>query len=59
MTISCEEFVGSKEQTITKSGEMIVLFLSKEYLRVEFAHLRINTQGTGKVSALFESHLNC
>lgn len=42
MTISCEEFVGSKEQTTAKSGEMIVLFLSSEYLRIEFAHLRIN-----------------
>jgi len=56
MTISCEEFVGSEEQTITKSGEMILLFLSSKYLRIEFAHLRINTHGRGTVSALFEGH---
>lgn len=58
MTISCEEFVGSKEQTITNSGEIMLLFLSSEYLRIEFAHLRINAWGRGIVSVLFEGHFN-
>lgn len=58
MTIGCEEFVGSKEQIVTKSSEMILLFLSSEYLRIEFAHLRINTQGRRMVSVLFEGHFN-
>lgn len=58
MTISCEEFVGSKEQMITKSGEMILLFLSSEYLRIEFAHLGIKARGKAVVSVLFEGHFN-
>lgn len=58
MTIGCEEFVGSKELIITKSSEMILLFLSSEYLRIEFAHLKINTQGRRMVSVLFEGHFN-
>lgn len=37
----------SKQQTVTTSGEMLVIFLSIEYLRIEFAHLRTNSQGRG------------
>lgn len=51
--------MGSKEQMITKSGEMILLFLSSEYLRIEFAHLGIKARGKAVVSVLFEGHFNC
>lgn len=50
--------MGSKEQSITNSGEMILLFLSSKYLRIEFAQFRINAWGRGLVSVLFEGHFN-
>lgn len=58
MTVSCEEFVVSEEQKITKSGEVITLFFSSKHLRIELAHLRINAQGRGTAPALFEGHFN-